>query len=63
MLFRSDTNVRFLGNLYGMKIWENDELVRDFIPVKRDYDGIYGLLDRVNNKFYRSMTSTDFTCE
>ena len=59
----SDTDVRFLGNLYGMKIWENNELVRDFIPVKRDYDGIYGLLDRVNNKFYRSMTSTDFTCE
>ena len=59
----SDASVRFLGNLYGMKIWENNELVRDFIPVKRDYDGIYGLLDRVNNKFYRSMSSTDFTCE
>ncbi len=58
-----NSSVRFLGNLYSAKIWENNELVRDFIPVKRDYDGIYGLLDRVNNKFYRSMTSTDFTCE
>lgn len=56
-------NVRLIGNLYSAKIWENDELVRDFIPVQRDYDGVYGMLDNVNNRFYRSMTSKDFTME
>ena len=56
-------NVRLIGNLYSAKIWENDELVRDFIPVQRDYDGVYGMLDNVNNIFYRSMTSKDFTME
>ena len=55
--------VKFLGNMYSAKIWENDELVRDYVPVKRDYDGVYGMLDKVNNKFYRSASSIDFTFE
>ena len=59
----NQNSVKFIGNMYSAKIWENDELVRDFIPVKRDYDGVYGMLDRVENKFYRSETSIDFTCE
>mgnify|MGYP001771625952 FL=1 len=29
-------NVKFLGNIYSVKIWDNDVLVRDFTPVKRD---------------------------
>ena len=49
--------------MYSAKIWENNELVRDYVPVKRDYDGVYGMLDNVNNIFYRSMTSKDFTME
>ena len=59
----NQNSVKFMGNMYSAKIWENDELVRDFVPVKRDYDGIYGMLDKVNNKFYRSATSVDFTYE
>ena len=55
------TNVRFNGNLYMVKIWNGDELVRDFVPAKRDYDGVRGLLDKVNNVFYTSCTSDDFT--
>lgn len=30
---------------------------------QRDFDGIYGMLDRVNNKFYSSCTSNNFTYE
>lgn len=56
-------SVKFIGNMYSAKIWENDILVRDFVPMKRDYDNVYGLFDRVNNKFYRSASSIDFTCE
>lgn len=59
----NQNNVKFMGNLYSAKIWDNDILVRDFIPVQRDYDGVYGMLDRIENKFYRSETSIDFTCE
>ena len=56
-------DVKFLGNIYSVKIWDNDVLVRDFTPVKRDQDGTYGLLDKVNNKFYRSATVDGFTFE
>lgn len=36
--------------LYYCKIWDNDNLVRDFVPAKQE--GIFGLLDKVENKFY-----------
>lgn len=55
--------VKLLGNMYSAKIWDNDVLVRDFVPVRRDFDGVYGMLDKVNNKFYSSATSIGFTCE
>lgn len=45
-------------NLYGCKCWNNDILERDFVPAKKD--GIYGLYDKVNNKFWRSSSGVDF---
>ena len=33
------------------KIWEEETLIRDFIPVK-DFDGVICLYDKVNKKFY-----------
>lgn len=47
--------------LYYCKIWENDVLQRDMIPVKRKSDNIYGLYDLVENKFYKSDGATEFT--
>lgn len=38
--------------LYGCKIWDNDVLVRDFVPARRQSDGLLGLLERVEQKFY-----------
>ena len=38
--------------LYYVKIWDNDTLVRDFIPCYRKSDGDVGLYDLVNNEFY-----------
>ena len=46
--------------LYSFKITEADELVRDFVPVRRHRDGAIGLLDRVNNVFYANMGSGTF---
>lgn len=55
-----------LGNyatykLYGCQIWQNGNLVRDYIPVSRKSDNIGGLLDVVNNKFYASNGTAQFT--
>ena len=38
------------AKLYGMKIYINNELVRDFVPAIKD--GVAGLYDRQNDKWY-----------
>lgn len=39
------------GNLYSFKIWDNGEMVRNYIPVKRLNDNVKGLFDLINNQF------------
>lgn len=40
------------GRIYGFKIYENDVLVRDFIPAKRNSDGACGLLEQLSGDFF-----------
>lgn len=40
------------GKIYGLKLWSEGALVRDFIPCYRISDNIAGLYDTVNNVFY-----------
>ena len=44
------------AKLYGMKIYINDELVRDFVPGIKN--GVAGLYDRQNDKWYASQSGT-----
>lgn len=43
--------------LYSCKIYDNGELIRDYIPCKLDSAGLY---DIVNEQFYESASGTDF---
>lgn len=45
-------------NFYGCKCWNDGILERDFVPAKKN--GIYGLYDKVNKKFWRSSSGVDF---
>ena len=48
-------NTYIAMKLYSFKIYEGNTLVRDFVPVAKNTDGTYGLLDVVgpsNHKFY-----------
>lgn len=45
-------------NFYGCKCWNDGILERDFVPAKKN--GIYGLYDKVNKKFWRSSNGVDF---
>ena len=47
-----DTTRIAKGKLYFCQIYENEKLVRDFIPCKRNVDNKVGLYDIINNKFY-----------
>jgi len=46
--------------LYSCQIYDNDDLVRDFIPVEND-DGEIGLYDKVNKVFYSNAGTGTFT--
>ena len=47
--------------LYGFKIWENDVLIRDYIPMYQISTDTYGLWDRVTEEFYTSPNGVKFT--
>lgn len=45
---------------YYFQMWDNEILIRDFIPVRRVSDLEIGLFDRVENKFYTSPNGNKF---
>lgn len=47
------------ARIYTLKIYENGNIVRDYIPALRS-DGIAGLYDAVNDAFYASSGSSNF---
>ena len=47
--------------LYYFKLWNGENLVRDFIPCYRNSDNEIGLYDLVNNVFYTNQGTGTFT--
>jgi hypothetical protein len=47
--------------VFGCEIYDNDVLVRKFVPAKRIADNVYGLYDTCNGVFYESAGSRGFT--
>lgn len=50
---------RISGKLYSCKIYDNDKIIRDFIPCKNP-SGAIGLYDLVNNQFYQNVGTGTF---
>ena len=46
--------------IYSCKIWDNDTLVRNFIPCYRKADGAKGLYDTINYTFYENQGTEEF---
>ena len=46
--------------IYRCKIWENEELIRDMVPVKVKANGQIGMYDLVNKVFYANVGSGTF---
>ena len=42
-------------------MYESDELIHDFVPVKRNDNGQYGLYDKITGYFYLPNTQTGFS--
>ena len=47
--------------MYSTKIYDNNVLVRDFIPCYRNSDNVVGMYDVVNNVFYTNQGTGAFT--
>lgn len=47
-------------NIYGVKLWNGDTLVRDFVPAKRNSDDALGMYDLVNDVFYTNSGTGSF---
>ena len=50
-----------LARIYSLKIYDDDMIVKDFIPCVRKVDNTAGLYDLVNNKFYTNEGTGEFT--
>jgi len=48
------------AKLYGCKVWEDDVLVRDFVPVRNIYTGEIGLWDNVTQRFFGNSGTGSF---
>lgn len=64
-LFAYNNGPQPVGNfgklkLYSCKLYDNDTLVRNFIPCYRYSDGIEGLYDTVNKQFYTNQGTGRF---
>lgn len=46
--------------VYGLKLWDENILVHDFIPVRRRSDGKIGMLDKIDGQFYTSPNGVEF---
>ena len=56
-------NRYYTGNTrcYYFRMYDNNTIVRDFVPVQNLKTGAYGLFDKVNNVFYGNSGSGAFT--
>lgn len=50
-----------ISRIYSFKIYDNDFLVRNFVPCYRISDGVVGLYDVINDVFYTNAGTGDFT--
>ena len=63
-LFGRNTSGTFANasaaKIYSCKFYDNRELVRNFVPCYRNSDGVKGLYDKVENKFYTNSGEGEF---
>ncbi len=46
--------------IYNAKIWDGNTLIRNMIPARRNSDGVLGMYDTVNDKFYTNSGTGTF---
>ena len=60
-LFKIGSVAPFIGRVYYIRIYDNDEVVRNFLPCYRRSDGVVGMYDTVGGVFYTNSGTGSFT--
>ena len=62
-LFNSSnfSNKGYVGSIYATKIYEDNKLLYDLVPVKQKDSGYYGFYNKVNGCFYTPSNPSYFT--
>ncbi len=53
-------NIREYLNIYAFKLWDGEELIRDYVPCLRKGDNKPGMYDLVTNEFYTNQGEGEF---
>ena len=56
----SNSMYPFAGKLYYFKAYQNDIIVRDFIPARRNSDDVIGMYDTVSGQFFTNSGTGNF---
>lgn len=56
----NDSKYPFIGRLYELKFYDNNVIVRYFVPCYRKSDNVIGLYDTVTNVFYTNLGTGTF---
>ena len=54
------SNIHQGMKVHSLKLWDEDILIRDFVPCYRKADNAIGLYDKVNNRFYTNLGNNEF---
>lgn len=57
----TEPNLCATMRLYSLKMYKDGNLVRDFVPVRREPDGAIGLWDKVSETFFENAGTGAFT--
>jgi hypothetical protein len=58
---RRTSGGQFVGNLYYLKLYDNNVLVKDFIPAIDKIDGKAMMYETLSKQYYKSMGNSEFT--
>lgn len=56
----ADSSYWFSGKIYELKLYESEELIKDFVPAQRVSDGKVGFYETVGGAFYVSSGSGEY---
>ena len=59
-IFRWNSNATWSGKIYYCKLWNDQTLIRDLVPVKRKSDNVICMYDKVTRQYFTNQGTGNF---